>query len=55
MTLQPLTFPDLRDEMTSPAAGSIRIGSNDARLLRPALVPRMIRLARRLLRQPAQA
>ena len=32
-----------------------RLGCYDARLLWPILVPRMVRLARRLLRRPARA
>ena len=33
MTLQPLTFPDLPDEMVSPPAGPIRTGSEDHKKL----------------------
>jgi hypothetical protein len=33
MTLQPLTFPDLPEEMVSPSAGAIRLGSDDHKKL----------------------
>ncbi|HEX3652274.1 MAG TPA: hypothetical protein VHU18_05555 [Rhizomicrobium sp.] len=33
MTLQPLTFPDLPEEMVSPSAGPIRLGSDDHKKL----------------------
>ena len=48
-----VSLPELMD--TCLAENDRRLGIYDVRLLRPNFVPRMVRLARRFLRRPAQA
>jgi hypothetical protein len=48
-----ISVPELMD--TCLAENDRRLGIYDARLPRPNFVPRMVRLARRFMRKPAQA